>query len=100
MCVKKTSETESRASGDTDPIFDDHFQSKWWKQGSAIFFPVELFLLNDDDPVAVATFNERCRDVKTRVLNTTAHKNCCCTSQEGCPEAHEARYWEDLDDIR
>ena len=45
VCVKKTSETESRASGDTDPSFDDNFQAKWWKQVSATLFPVERFFV-------------------------------------------------------
>ena len=75
LCAREeTSETESRASSDIDPSFDDNFQAKWWKQGSAIFFPVELFLLNDDDPVAVAAIKEMCRDVKTRVLNQGARR--------------------------
>ena len=63
--VKKTSETESRASGDTDPSFDN-FQAKWWTQGSSTGFPVERFLLNDDDPVVVAAVKEMCWDVRTR----------------------------------
>ena len=72
--AKKTSGTESRASGDTDPSIDDNFQAKWWKQGSATLFPVDRFLLNDDDPVVVAAIKEMCRDVKTRVLNKAARK--------------------------
>jgi len=80
--MKKTSETESRASGDTDPSFDDNFQAEWWKPSSATLFPVERFLLNDDDPVAVATIKEMCRDVKTRVLNKASRKTAAAQAKK------------------